>query len=281
MTSTSAPTVVRPAAPAATAVPAQRADEYAHLDAPLARYLAEPADSAVRRRLREQLTVGYGPLARNLASRYRGRREPLDDLVQVAMIGLLNAMNRFDPQAGTAFVAFAIPTITGELRHHFRDRTWATRVPRRLKEVQTRLAAAQEELTSRLGRAPRVSELAHALQLDRDAVIDALQAAESFAAASLDHVISEDAPALGGLLGGLDPRYETVEVRETLLPALRQLSDRDRTIVTMRFFDGRTQTEIAAELGVSQMQVSRLLAATLSRLRRHLDDTDPAGARTG
>jgi RNA polymerase sigma-B factor len=254
--------------------PTRPARQYAHLDAVLDRFLAEPAGGTRRVRLRAELAAGYAPLVHNIAGRYRNRGEPVEDLVQVGTIGLLNALDRYDPAAGTELIAFAIPTITGEIRRHFRDRTWAMRVPRRLKELQIPLARAQEELVRRLGRAPRVSELATALEVDREVVIEALHAADSYNTRSLDHALSEDGNSVGDLIGDPDPAIAMVDVHESLRPAIAALSERDRTILLMRFYGNHTQSEIAIRLGISQMHVSRLLAAMLVRLRGTLaEDT--------
>lgn len=259
---------------------AERDDEYAHLRAPLAAFAAAPRDSAERDALRTELARGFHPVVRHIAARYRNRGEPADDLEQVGAIGLLNALDRFDPEQGSPFLAYAVPTITGEIRRHFRDRTWSMRVPRRLKDLQTRMAVAQEELAVCRGRAPKVSELAEHLGVGREEVIEGLQAQDSYRADSLDQVVGESGTPLGEIVGGIDAGMNLVEARESLRPALRRLPERERTIVMLRFFGNQTQTQIAARVGLSQMHVSRLLTRSLTTLREHLAEDpvdEPAG----
>ncbi|OLL76039.1 RNA polymerase sigma factor SigB [Pseudonocardia sp. Ae168_Ps1] len=251
-------------------------DEYAHLDVPLRAFAAAPGDDPERAALREQLARGFHPVVRHIAGRYRHRGEPADDLEQVGAIGLLNALDRFDPEQGTPFLAYAVPTITGEIRRHFRDRTWSMRVPRRLKDFQTRMTRAQVELAVRHGRAPKVSELAEHLGTSREEVIEGLQAQDSYRSDSLDRLAGDTESPLGEIVGGADAGIGTVEDREALRPALRRLPERERTILLLRFFGNRTQTQIAEEVGLSQMHVSRLLARSLATLRRHLVE-EPGG----
>ncbi|ANY07842.1 SigB/SigF/SigG family RNA polymerase sigma factor [Pseudonocardia sp. HH130630-07] len=261
-----------------------RDPEYAHLDAPLRAYAALGPDAPERAALRALLADGFRPVVRHVAARYRHRGEPVEDLEQVGAIGLLNALDRFDPGQGTAFLAYAVPTITGEIRRHFRDRTWSVRVPRRLKDMQTRMAAAQDELAVRLGRAPRVSELAAHLGIAREEVIDILQAQDSYRADSLDRITGAADTPLGAIVGALDTDLDAVDARESLRPALQSLPERERTILMLRFFGNQTQTQIAAQVGLSQMHVSRLLARSLATLRARLAAgalDDPAGAPSG
>ncbi|MEJ8278548.1 RNA polymerase sigma factor SigF [Pseudonocardia sp. DW16-2] len=253
-------------------------DEYAHLDAPLRALAAAAADDPARARLRDELAAGFHPVVRHIAGRYRHRGEPVDDLEQVGAIGLLNALDRFDPGQGTPFLAYAVPTITGEIRRYFRDRTWSMRVPRRLKDIQSRMARAQEELASRHGRAPKVSELAEHLGIGREEVIEGLQAQDSYRSDSLDQMVGDTDNPLGEIVGGIDAGLDTVEARESLRPALRRLPERERTILMLRFFGNQTQTQIAAQVGLSQMHVSRLLARTLVTLRGYLADDEPERA---
>lgn len=258
----------------------ERADEYAHLAAPLRAFAATPADDPARSALRDELARGFHPVVRHIAGRYRHRGEPVDDLEQVGVIGLLNALDRFEPDHGSPFLAFAVPTITGEIRRYFRDRTWSMRVPRRLKDIQSRMARAQEELFSRHGRAPKVSELAEHLGIPRDEVIEGLQAQDCYRSDSLDQLVGGTDNPLGEIVGGIDVGLDAVEARESLRPALRRLPERERTILMLRFFGNQTQTQIAAQVGLSQMHVSRLLSRTLVMLRDYLAE-EPAEAPDG
>jgi RNA polymerase sigma-B factor len=253
-------------------------DEYAHLDAPLRALAAAAGDDPGRTALREQLARGFHPVVRHIAGRYRHRGEPADDLEQVGAIGLLNALDRYDPEQGTPFLAYAVPTITGEIRRHFRDRTWSMRVPRRLKDFQTRMTRAQEELAVRHGRAPKVSELAEQLGTSREEVIEGLQAQDSYRSDSLDRLTGETDSPLGEIVGGIDAGLASVEARESLRPALRRLPERERTILMLRFFGNKTQTQIADQVGLSQMHVSRLLARSLATLREELADEPEQGS---
>jgi RNA polymerase sigma-B factor len=218
--------------------------------------------------LRRQAVESQLPLVHHLAQRFRGRGEPYDDLVQVGTIGLLNAVDRFDPERG-AFTGFAVPTILGEIRRHFRDRGWAMRVPRRLQELGRRVSAAREELTHTLGRSPTVQELAAHLQEDVDLVLEALDSASAYTMVPLP---STPEDTTQGRLGVLDDSLELVEDRATLRPLLAQLPARERTILALRFIRGMSQSQIAAEVGVSQMHVSRLLTRSLGTLREGLSE---------
>jgi RNA polymerase sigma-B factor len=208
------------------------------------------------------------PLGHHLAQRFRGRGEPYDDLVQVGTIGLLNAVDRFDPGRG-AFTAFAVPTILGEIRRHFRDRGWAMRVPRRLQDFGRQVSAAREQLTQRLGRSPTVLELAQELHDDPDLVVEAIETATAFATVPLPSASEE---VLFDSLSSPDYGLERVEQRATLRPLLTRLPARERRILALRFIRGMSQSQIAAEVGVSQMHVSRLLARSLSTLRDGLTE---------
>nr|WP_202416287.1 SigB/SigF/SigG family RNA polymerase sigma factor [Pseudonocardia sp. SID8383] len=229
-----------------------------------------------REQLRDQLVTGYLPVAQHIARRFNHRGEPLDDLVQVATVGLINAIDRFDPEKGGEFFSFAVPTISGEVRRHFRDQSWSMRVPRRLKDMHVSINGAVSELSQTLGRAPRPSELAEYLDLPVAEVLEGLEAAEAYRSSSLDEMLSsEDGSAtVGELVGDADAELDRVDYRESLRPLLAELAPRERTIVMLRFFGNRTQTQIAQEVGISQMHVSRLLAQTLSRLRNRLDPED-------
>ncbi|ODR25836.1 RNA polymerase subunit sigma [Mycolicibacterium porcinum] len=229
-------------------------------------------DSPARERQRERIVERCLPLADHIARRFDGRGEPREDLVQVARVGLVNAINRFDVEAGSDFVSFAVPTIMGEVRRHFRDNSWSVKVPRRLKELHLRLGSATAELSQRLGRAPTASELAEELDMDREEVIEGLVAGSSYNTLSIDSGGGgdEDAPAIVDTLGDLDAGLDRIDNRETLRPLLAQLPERERTVLLLRFFESMTQTQIAERVGVSQMHVSRLLAKSLARLRDQL-----------
>ncbi|OBF27924.1 RNA polymerase sigma factor SigF [Mycobacterium sp. ACS4331] len=232
------------------------------------------ADSAKFQRQRDSIVERCLPLADHIARRFDGRGEPRDDLVQVARVGLVNAVIRFDVDAGSDFVSFAVPTIMGEVRRHFRDNSWSVKVPRRLKELHLRLGSATAELSQRLGRAPTASELAAELEMDRDEVVEGLVAGSSYNTLSIDSGGGggdEDAPAIADSLGDVDLALDQIENREALRPLLESLPERERTVVVLRFFESMTQTQIAERVGVSQMHVSRLLARALARLREQLE----------
>ena len=218
---------------------------------------------------RDELVERFLPLARKLARRYAGAREPFEDLMQVASFGLLKAIDRFDAGRGIAFSSFAVPTIVGELKRYFRDLGWSAHVPRGAQELALKVQEAAERLTTRTGRSPTVNELAEYMELSVEQVTDALEAAAAH------HSTSIDAPHDGGdgqagtlcdTFGGEDGRFELVEASVTISAALRQLPERDRRILLLRFFGDRTQTEIAEEIGVSQMQISRILRRAVNRL---------------
>lgn len=221
------------------------------------------------RAIRDELVVEHLGLARSLARRYSGRGEAVEDLEQVATVGLLKAVERFDPDRGLAFTTFAVPTISGEIKRHFRDRGWATRVPRGLQDLALRLTRTVQELGHELGRSPSVAELAVALDVGAEMVLEAMEANRSYSASSLDAPASDDdsGPGLDRVLGQLDPGMEAVEREMVVRDLLDSLSERDRQIVQLRFFEGLTQSEIAERINISQMHVSRLLARALSTLR--------------
>ena len=228
------------------------------------------ADSPDFRTQRDRIVQRCLPLADHIARRFGGRGEARDDLVQVARLGLLNAVIRYDVDTGSDFVSFAVPTIMGEVRRHFRDNSWSVKVPRRLKELHLRLGAATSELSQRLGRAPTASELAAELEMNRDEVVEGLVAGSSYNTLSIDSGGGEDGPAILDSFGAADARLDQIENREALRPLLAALPERERTVLMLRFFEGLTQTQIAERVGVSQMHVSRLLAKSLARLRDQL-----------
>lgn len=215
----------------------------------------------------------YDVLAQRLARKYRGRGTALEDLVQVARFGLLNAIDRFDPDRGVKFSTFAGRTIIGEIKHHFRREAWSVRVPRSLQNRWLRTSTAIEELSQRLGRNPSVAEIADWLDLDEDEVLEAMDAGGGFRSSSLDRPVGDDRGAsVGDLMGGRDASLERAPDRTRLGDAMEELPDRERTILYLRFFEGRTQKEIAGRVGVSQVHVSRLLRQTLEDLRARMEE---------
>lgn len=217
---------------------------------------------------RDALVAQHLGLAEHLARRFANRGEPLDDLVQVASIGLLKAIERFEPDRGLGFSTYATPTIVGELKRHFRDKGWAVRVPRRVQELHLRLGSVVGELTQQLGRSPTVGEIAHAASASEEQVLDAIEASHAYRTRSLDAPGGDgDDLSLASRLGEEDQGLLDSERRAELSPLLAMLPNRERIILHMRFFEGRTQSEIAAVLGISQMQVSRLLARSLAELK--------------
>jgi RNA polymerase sigma-B factor len=228
-------------------------------------------DDPRRGALRERLVEQHIPLVNYLARRFAGRNEPLSDLAQVGAIGLIKAIDRFDPDRGLEFSTFATPTILGEIKRHFRDTGWLVHVPRRARELQTTVNTARAELSQRLGRPPTVGELARHIDVDEDAVLEALDAARAYAGVPLDALTPPDSPVPEHpALGVLDPGYDQVEQRAFLRSAIAGLPEAEREVLLLRFVAGRTQTEIAKIVGVSQMQVSRLVARGLKRLREQL-----------
>jgi len=230
------------------------------------------ADDPAHRRARDDLVTLHLPLVSFLARRFRDRGEPLDDLVQVGTIGLIKAVDRFDPERGVEFSTYATPTIVGEIKRHFRDKGWAIRVPRRLQELRLSIGSATAELSQSSGRTPTVAEIAAHLGISEDDVIEGLEGAQAYSTSSLDAPVGgdDDAPMLADRLGDVDPSLETIEYRESLRPLLAALPSRERRILALRFFHGMTQSQIAEEVGISQMHVSRLLAKSLSTLRAGL-----------
>jgi RNA polymerase sigma-B factor len=224
--------------------------------------------------LRDHLVRAHLGLAEYLARRFVNRGEPIDDLVQVASLGLLKAVDRFDPERGLEFSTYATPTIVGELKRHFRDKGWAVRVPRRVQELHLRLGAVLNTLSQDLGRSPTIAEIAERAEVSEEDVLEALEAGHAYRFTSLDAPAAgdEENQALSDQLGGEDEGMEEIEHRVALSPLIAQLPPRERTILHLRFFAGRTQSEIATELGISQMHVSRLLARSLTQLRSIAED---------
>ncbi len=232
----------------------------------------EPAHA----RARDELVTMHLPLVQFLARRFRDRGEPLDDLIQVGTIGLIKAVDRFDPDRGVELSTYATPTIVGEIKRHFRDKGWAIRVPRRLQELRMSIGQATAELSQSSGRAPTVSELATHLGITEDEVIEGLEGALAYSTTSLDSPVGgghdDDAPVLADTLGSDVDDFAAVEYRESLRPLLAALPPREKRILVLRFFHGMTQSQIAEEIGISQMHVSRLLSRTLAQLRAGLQD---------
>jgi RNA polymerase sigma-B factor len=216
--------------------------------------------------LRDRLVADNLGLARRLAHRFAHRGQPYDDLAQVASMALIKAVDRYDPGRNVAFSTFATGTIIGELKRHFRDRGWAVRAPRRIQELYLELGTLTESLGHRLGRSPTVAELAEEAGCSEESVLEAMEAGQGYRSASLD-APGAGSLTLGDRLATEDHGAALVEDRSVLGPALAALPERSRRIVKLRFFDGLTQSEIAAEIGISQMHVSRLLAASLAQLR--------------
>jgi RNA polymerase sigma-B factor len=220
---------------------------------------------------RDELVERLLPLARDLARRYANGQEPLDDLQQVASLGLVKAIDRFDPDHGSKFTSYAAPTILGELRRHFRDQGWALHVPRDLQERALALRRANEALSKKLGRSPKVREVAAALGCSVEQALEAAEAAASYETTSLDTPVvrqDQDSVALVDLLGDEDPAYELVEHRDAIAGAWRELPDLQRDVLELRFMHDMTQREIGLRLGYSQMHVSRLLRRALTQVEQ-------------
>ncbi len=223
-----------------------------------------------RSRVRDRLVEMHLPLVEYLARRFAGRGEPLDDLIQVGTIGLIKAVDRFDIERGVEFSTYATPTVVGEIKRHFRDKGWTVRVPRRLQELRAALSSATADLTQTQGRSPTVAELAAHLKIGEEEVLEGLESANAYTAVSIEASDGEGGLSVADTLGGDDLSLEGVEYRESIKPLLDSLPARERRILMLRFFGNLTQSQIAAELGISQMHVSRLLARTLAQLRERL-----------
>jgi RNA polymerase sigma-B factor len=229
---------------------------------------------------REQLIEQYMPLVRSLARRYNHRGEQLDDLVQIGSIGLIKAIDRFDLGRGVELTTYATPNIIGEIKRHFRDRGWAVRVPRGLQELNVKLSKLVDQLTVQLGRSPTVPELAKAAGVEQEEVLEALESGRAYTSLSLSvGATGEDGEEIDPLesLGELEHEYEVSEDRAVLEPGFRVLDDRERRILHLRFFEGLTQSQIAEQVGISQMHVSRLIRRALEKIRDEIaaDELDP------
>jgi len=235
----------------------------------------EERSEAERSVARDDLVRLHLPLVEHCARRFRNRGEPYEDLVQVGTIGLIKSVDRFDLERGVEFSTYATPTVIGEIKRHFRDKGWAIRVPRRLQELRMQISATTGELTQSLGRSPTASEIARAIGCTVEEVVEGIESGNAYATLSLDagggDPDGDEGPSMLDALGVDDEGLEHVEVRESLKPLLEQLPQRERTIIVLRFFRGMTQSQIAAEIGVSQMHVSRLLNRTLEQLRTSME----------
>lgn len=253
--------------------PQERIEERAAARAALSRLRTMAGDEREYADLREYVIKEYMSYARYLAGKYQRRGEALSDLEQVAYVGLVKAVDNFDPEYGTSFLTYATPMITGEIKRHFRDTTWDVHVPRRLQELSAAVRAAEAELTQKLGAPPSAAELADRLGLAADELAEVFDASVAYTASSLDVPVAMadgNGATLGDLLGNDDPGIEMVVNRAALKPLLAELGAREKRILLMRFFRNMSQSQIGAELGVSQMQVSRLLTQILGGLRARL-----------
>ncbi|MCW7944162.1 RNA polymerase sigma factor [Streptomyces hygroscopicus] len=237
------------------------------------RRLAALPPGPERDALRDTIVEAWLPMAERLAGRFRNRGESLDDLRQVAALGLVKAVDRYDPERGHAFESYAVPTVTGEIKRHFRDHMWTLHVPRRVQDLRNRVRFACQDLSATIpGRRPTVAEIAEQARMSEEDVLVGLEALESFTALSLDAELpgSEDGYSLSDSLGSPDPALDTVVDREAVKPRLQALPERERAILYMRFFDDMTQSSIAERLGISQMHVSRLISRCCDRLREQV-----------
>jgi RNA polymerase sigma-B factor len=253
------------------------AKHHPHDDAPdtakAFRELASLPPGPQRDTLRGQIVEAWLPMADRLAGRFRSRGESLDDLRQVAALGLVKAVDRYDPERGNAFESYAVPTITGEIKRHFRDHMWTVHVPRRVQDLRNRVRFATQDLSQTFsGRPPTVAEIAEKANISEEDVLVGLEALESFTALSLDAELpgSEDGYSLSDALGSADPALDTVVDREAVKPRLAALPERERAILYMRFFGDMTQSRIAEQLGISQMHVSRLISRCCGRVREQV-----------
>jgi RNA polymerase sigma-B factor len=226
---------------------------------------------------RESIVRRFLPLAEYFARRFAGRGEPTEDLIQVASLGLLHAIDRFDPERGVQFSTYAAATIVGEIKRHFRDKGWAIRVPRNLQESALRVNRLLSQLWQELGRSPTVAEIAERAELGEEEVLEALDAVQAYSTGSLDTPAAEGSPAPAESLGGDDPMFSVAEGWSSIAPTVRALPHRERQILYLRFFEDLTQSEIAEKVGISQMHVSRLLSQTLELLREQTRDEEIEG----
>jgi RNA polymerase sigma-B factor len=243
----------------------------------LHRLYRDTEDPVERDRIREQLVAGYEGLVHFLARKFQNRGEPLEDIVQVGFLGLIKAIDRFDPDLGNEFTTFATPTVAGEIKRYFRDKGWAIRFPRRLQELYQQVVRTNELLKNELNRQPTVAELAARLGVSEDDVLEAMEMSAAYTPISLDAPLGGDAAEEGSRqyaesVGGEDENLDRVELRDVLGRAMAHLNPRERSIMAMRFYDQMSQSEIAKKLGISQMHVSRLQRAALEQLRRYVPE---------
>ena len=253
--------------------------EYADVTAMCRRLVILDEQSIEYQRQRDVIIERCLPLASHIARRFSNRGEPFEDLVQVARIGLIQAVNRFDAENGADFLAFAVPTMMGEVRRHFRDHGWSVKVPRRLKELNSQLKRSREEVSHQLGRAPTASEIATHLGIDREEVVQAQIASSAYSTLSSDaraRASDDDGRSVSSSFGDLDANLDKVLDVETVRPLLAALPEREQSLLRLRFFDNMTQTQIGERLGISQMHVSRLLARSLATLREQVQTPQPA-----
>ena len=256
-----------------SARPTRDVDEFADVMDMFTGLQTQIPESREVQRQRELIFERCLALADRVARHYGGRGEDIEDLTQVARLGLVKAVNRFDPSKGSHFVAFAIPTMMGEVRRHFRDHGWSMHVPRRLKDRHGDITRATIDLTQTLGRAPTAGQLAEVLGLSREDIVDSMLAADAYRIRSIDAPVSsaDSAPRMvSDTMGAVDEGFDRICDLETIRPLLAALPEREKTVLYLRFFDSLTQSQIAEQIGVSQMHVSRILERTLRRLREQL-----------
>jgi RNA polymerase sigma-B factor len=253
-------------------MPTHNAYDDAHVEELLEELAATPEQDPRWEQIRSELVRIHISLGRHVARRYTGHSEPREDIEQAAMLGLVKAINRYDPAHGARFIAFAMPTMIGEVKRHFRDHTWTMRMPRRLQELRLALRSARQDFIHENGRPPTIPEICALLGITEEEVIETLGANDAYQTISLDVPVSEgdDSASLGELIGNDDPQLETVLDRNALRPMLEDLPERERTILLYRFYGNKTQSEIADLLGISQMHVSRIISRTLTGLRDRL-----------
>ncbi len=230
-------------------------------------------DPAVKERIRERLVEGYTSLVYFLARKFQNRGEPLEDIVQVGFLGLIKAIERFDPDLGNEFTTFATPTVAGEIKRYFRDKGWAIRFPRRLQELYQQIVRVNEEMKNELQRQPTVQELSERMGVSSDDILEAMEMSTAYTPVSIDASVGTDGDEgrrLSESIGGEDPNLDRVEMRELLGRAMQHLNPRERKIMAMRFYEEMSQSEIAKRLGISQMHVSRLQRAALEQLRQSM-----------
>lgn len=248
------------------------------IEALLAEMTGLPEGDPRRERLRSRIVAEHTAMARSIARRYAHRGEPLEDIEQAAFVGLIKAINRWDPELGENFVAYAAPMMTGEVKRHFRDRTWGVHMPRRLQELSLALTPAVQEFVRKHGRSPTTAQLAAELGLTIEETVEAIAAWDSYRPVSLDAPAAgdPDAQSLGDSVGAADPEMELMVDEHALRPLIDELPERERKILLLRFFGNKTQSQIGEEIGISQMHVSRLLSRSLTRLRAKLLSDDVA-----